>query len=75
VPGRRAIEQTGTTGDERRQVPGEGHGSTLIERREPVFLLLAGFFLCAMTLLNVIGITRFIELGRCSSPWAPCPIA
>jgi queuosine precursor transporter len=44
-------------------VPGEGHGSTLIERREPVFLLLAGFFLCAMTLLNVIGITRFIELG------------
>jgi queuosine precursor transporter len=35
----------------------------LIERRERVFLLLAGFFLCAMTLLNVIGITRFIELG------------
>jgi queuosine precursor transporter len=35
----------------------------LIERRERVFLMLAGFFLCAMTLLNVIGITRFIELG------------
>jgi queuosine precursor transporter len=32
-------------------------------RREKVFLLLAGFFLCAMTLLNVIGITRFIQLG------------
>lgn len=32
-------------------------------RREKVFLLLTGFFLCAMTLLNVIGITRFIELG------------
>lgn len=32
-------------------------------RREQVFLLLAGFFLCAMTLLNVIGITRFVELG------------
>jgi queuosine precursor transporter len=35
----------------------------LVERRERVFLMLAGFFLCAMTLLNVIGITRFIELG------------
>ena len=35
----------------------------LTERRERVFLVLAGFFLCAMTLLNVIGITRFIELG------------
>lgn len=32
-------------------------------RREKVFLILAGFFLCAMTLLNVIGITRFIQLG------------
>ncbi|HAY46405.1 MAG TPA: hypothetical protein DCY55_08995 [Gammaproteobacteria bacterium] len=35
----------------------------LYERRERVFLVLAGFFLCAMTLLNVIGITRFVELG------------
>ena len=35
----------------------------LQERRERVFLLLAGFFLCAMTLLNVIGITRFVQLG------------
>lgn len=25
--------------------------------------MLAGFFLCAMTLLNVVGITRFIQLG------------
>jgi uncharacterized PurR-regulated membrane protein YhhQ (DUF165 family) len=33
------------------------------ERRERVFLLLAGFFLCAMTMLNIIGITRFIQLG------------
>lgn len=33
------------------------------ERRERVFLVLAGLFLCAMTLLNVIGITRFIQLG------------
>lgn len=38
-------------------------GSELQERRERVFLLLAGFFLCAMTLLNVIGITRFVQLG------------
>ncbi|MGI9294013.1 MAG: queuosine precursor transporter [Pseudomonadales bacterium] len=37
--------------------------SDLQERRERVFLILAGFFLCAMTLLNVIGITRFIQLG------------
>jgi hypothetical protein len=35
----------------------------LTERRERVFLVLAGFFLCAMTLLNVIGITRFIQIG------------
>jgi len=35
----------------------------LVERRERVFIVLAGFFLCSMTLLNVIGITRFIELG------------
>ncbi|MEP1472802.1 MAG: queuosine precursor transporter [Halieaceae bacterium] len=33
------------------------------DRRERVFLILAGTFLCAMTLLNVIGITRFIHLG------------
>lgn len=35
----------------------------LRERRERVFLVLAGVFLCAMTLLNVVGITRFIQLG------------
>ena len=33
------------------------------ERRERVFLVLAGIFISSMTLLNVIGITRFIELG------------
>jgi uncharacterized integral membrane protein (TIGR00697 family) len=37
--------------------------SEIQERRERVFLVLAGFFLCAMTLLNVIGITRFVQLG------------
>ncbi|MEJ2131861.1 MAG: queuosine precursor transporter [Gammaproteobacteria bacterium] len=35
----------------------------ILERRERAYLVLAGFFLCAMTLLNVIGITRFIQLG------------
>lgn len=35
----------------------------LSEKRERVFLVLAGVFLCAMTLLNVIGITRFVHLG------------
>ncbi|MEM7612798.1 MAG: queuosine precursor transporter [Pseudomonadota bacterium] len=40
--------------------------ATLYERRERVFLVLAGVFLCAMTLLNVIGITRFIQLGPLS---------
>lgn len=37
--------------------------AVIIERRERVFLVLAGLFLCAMTLLNVIGITRFIQIG------------
>ncbi|MFK7955760.1 MAG: queuosine precursor transporter [Lysobacterales bacterium] len=35
----------------------------LSERRERVFLVLAAIFLCAMTLLNVVGISRFIQLG------------
>ena len=35
----------------------------LRERRERVFIVLAGLFLCAMTMLNIIGITRFVQLG------------
>jgi uncharacterized PurR-regulated membrane protein YhhQ (DUF165 family) len=35
----------------------------IAERRERVFFVLAAFFICCMTLLNVIGITRFIQLG------------
>ena len=35
----------------------------LQERRDRVFLVLAGIFICAMTMLNILGITRFIELG------------
>lgn len=37
--------------------------AVLFERRERVFLVLAGIFICAMTMLNILGITRFIELG------------
>lgn len=36
------------------------------ERRERYFIVLAGFFICCMTLLNIVGITRFIELGPLS---------
>ncbi|MEL6870446.1 MAG: queuosine precursor transporter [Pseudomonadota bacterium] len=34
----------------------------LEERRERVFLVLAGVFLCAMTMLNIIGISHFVQL-------------
>ena len=40
--------------------------SELHARRERVFLLLAGIFLGSMAMLNVIGITRFIEIGPLS---------
>lgn len=36
----------------------------LHERRERVFLLLAGFFLGTLALLNVLGISRFLRLGQ-----------
>ena len=35
----------------------------LVEKRERSFLVLAGIFLCAMTMLNIIGITRFVQIG------------
>ncbi|MCZ6828273.1 MAG: queuosine precursor transporter, partial [Gammaproteobacteria bacterium] len=38
----------------------------LQEQRERVFLVLAGIFICAMTMLNILGITRFIQLGPLS---------
>ena len=37
--------------------------SALQERRERVFLVLAGVFICSMTMMNIIGSTRFIQLG------------
>ena len=33
------------------------------ERRERVFLALSAVFFAAMTMLNIIGITRFVQLG------------
>ena len=39
--------------------PAEAH---IIERRERVFLLLAGLFLGTLAMLNILGITRFIKL-------------
>ncbi len=36
----------------------------LHERRERVFLVFAGIFLGSMTMLNILGITRFIQLGE-----------
>ncbi|MBB3046697.1 hypothetical protein FHR99_000933 [Litorivivens lipolytica] len=39
------------------------YSDVISRRREQVFLLLAGFFLCSMTLLNIIGITKFVQLG------------
>jgi uncharacterized PurR-regulated membrane protein YhhQ (DUF165 family) len=37
--------------------------SHLHARRERVFLVLAGIFLGAMAMLNILGITKFIQLG------------
>ena len=35
----------------------------LHERRERVFLIFAGVFLGSMTMLNILGITRFVHIG------------
>jgi len=37
--------------------------SRLHARRERVFLVLAGFFLGSLTMLNILGVTRFIDLS------------
>ena len=39
------------------------HTSPLHERRERVFIVLAGIFLGSMAMLNILGITRFIHIG------------
>ena len=37
--------------------------SKLHERRERVFLILAGLFLGSMTMLNILGVSRFIDMS------------
>lgn len=39
------------------------HGDLYNERREKVFLILAGLFLGSMTMLNILGISRFLDLS------------
>lgn len=38
-------------------------GDVIQVRRERVFLVLAGLFLGSMAMLNIIGVTRFLDLG------------
>lgn len=38
-------------------------GTTYEIRRERVFLVLAGIFLASMTMLNILGVTRFLNLS------------
>ncbi|MCB1034146.1 MAG: hypothetical protein KDD47_09970, partial [Acidobacteria bacterium] len=35
----------------------------LRRRREGVFLVLAGLFIGSMTMLNILGVTRFLDLS------------
>jgi uncharacterized PurR-regulated membrane protein YhhQ (DUF165 family) len=44
-------------------LPYEFVDEKLHERRERVFLVLAGIFIGAMAMLNIIGITRFVHIG------------
>jgi len=38
--------------------------SAIYRRRETVFLALAGLFLGSLTMLNILGVTRFIKLAE-----------
>ena len=38
-------------------------GDALQRRRERVFIILSGIFLGSMTMLNILGVTRFLDLG------------
>ncbi len=44
-------------------LPYDFQGSELHERRERVFLVLAGLFLGSMTMLNILGVSRFLDLS------------
>ncbi len=46
-----------------RGLPYDYVSSELHERRERVFLVLAGLFLGAMTMLNILGVSRFLDLS------------
>lgn len=47
--------------------------SHLQARRERVFLVLAGLFIGAMGMLNIIGITRFLQIGPLTLPVGVLP--
>ncbi len=47
--------------------------SELQARRERVFLVLAGLFIGAMAMLNIIGITRFVRIGPLTLPVGVLP--
>ncbi|MBW2243866.1 MAG: queuosine precursor transporter [Deltaproteobacteria bacterium] len=50
--------------------------SALHERRERVYLILAGLFLGSMTMLNILGVSRFLDLSFQIGPWTiPLPLA
>lgn len=50
--------------------------STLHERRERVYLVLAGLFLGSMTMLNILGVSRFLDLSFQIGSWTiPLPLA
>ena len=42
---------------------GQPVSAELRERRERVFIVMAGLFLGTLTMLNILGITRFIDLS------------
>ncbi len=42
----------------------EGISDTIQQRREWVFLLLAGIFLGSLAMLNILGVSRFIDLSH-----------
>ena len=45
--------------------------SALHARRERVFLVLAGLFLGSLTMLNILGISRFVKLFTLGPDEAP----
>lgn len=51
-------------------------GTLYERRRERVFLVLSGLFLGSMAMLNILGITRFLDLGfTIGGLYVPAPLA